>query len=80
MQELTGAWTTAVEKDEMKIWNNIQASQDYEEAIKIDEIYFIYSVPTLILIDDKGIIIGRYSGTHDEKLIENKLIEIFSNN
>ena len=71
------AWTTAVEKDEMKTWNNILASQDNEEAIKIDEIYFIYSVPTLILIDDNGIIIGRYTGTGEEHLLENKLHEIF---
>ena len=74
------AWTTAVEKDEMKIWNNILASQDYEDVIKIDEIYFIYSVPTLILIDDNGIIIGRYTGTEEEQLLENKLRDIFFKN
>ncbi len=74
------AWTSAIEKDEMRIWNNIMARQGNEGAMKIDENYFIFSVPTLMLINKEGVIIGRYTGTQEEQLLEKKLIEIFIKN
>ena len=55
------------------------ARQDYEGAMRIDDKYFIYSVPTLMLIDMDGVIIGRYTGTNEEQLLEKKLNEIFIN-
>lgn len=77
------AWKKAVEQDQIQIWkhvlrglkmegNNIDRSQD------ISEHYGIHTLPTKILIDPKGIIIGRYgSGGGSDTDLDAKLEAVF---
>jgi thiol-disulfide isomerase/thioredoxin len=61
------AWVKAVKKDELP-WHQILVGD-------LDTKYNITSYPTKILIDQKGIIIGRYG--EDEKELDEKLASIF---
>ena len=79
------AWRKAVEKDGVGIWHNVLRGLDWEKIGKgepsekdISEKFGIHSLPTKILIDKNGIIIGRYGeGREDEASLDKKLEEIF---
>lgn len=78
------AWKTAVKKDKIGIWYNILGlKKDKDEKIddsnRIGQMYGVQTLPTKILIDKSGMIIGRYGGTggEDEKALDAKLNEIF---
>jgi len=68
------AWRHAVEKDGTGLWHNVLRGLDMEKRQKnepnpedISEKYGISSLPTKILIDPSGKIIGRYDhGTEEE--------------
>jgi thiol-disulfide isomerase/thioredoxin len=76
------AWKEAIEKDGVNIWYNILSGMKLEKNGEIDKSqwindkYGIQVLPTKVLIDKKGIIIGRYEGD-DNKLLDKKLSEIF---
>lgn len=81
------AWKKAVAKDGVGIWHNVLRGFDKNKMEKgeknekdIAEKYGIHSLPTKILIDRKGAIIGRYDqGTdEEEKAMDAKLKSIFS--
>ncbi|HEV2482406.1 MAG TPA: redoxin domain-containing protein [Puia sp.] len=79
------AWKAAVEKDGVGIWHNVLRGLDWAKLRSgepnendISEKFGIHSLPTKILIDKKGVIIGRYGeGRDDEAALDNKLSEIF---
>lgn len=82
------AWKKAVEKDGTGTWHNVLRGLDWEKRRKneeneadISDKFGIHSLPTKILIDKNGVIIGRYdSGTDEEAVaMDKKLAEIFSN-
>ena len=54
--------------------------KDFDRSEDISELYGIHSLPTKILIDKEGMIIGRYGGGGEshEKMDE-KLKEVFGN-
>jgi len=43
----------------------------------IGKIFGISSLPTKVLIDKRGMIIGRYTGTEEERDLDKKLSEVF---
>jgi thiol-disulfide isomerase/thioredoxin len=79
------AWRKAVAKDGVGIWHNVLRGFDYDKLRNgipnekdISEKFGIHSLPTKILIDKNGIIIGRYGeGREDEASLDKKLQEIF---
>ncbi|HEY5464673.1 MAG TPA: TlpA disulfide reductase family protein [Hanamia sp.] len=80
----TGAWKTAIRKDGIDIWHNMlglkkDRNGKIDDKKGIDKIYGVQTLPTKILIDPNGIIIGRYGGTggEDESNLDIRLKEIF---
>jgi thiol-disulfide isomerase/thioredoxin len=73
-------WKEAVAKDGIGIWKHIRRGLKYENGVfdrstDISENFGIHELPTRILIDTNGKIIGRY-GERDEEL-NRKLKEVF---
>jgi thiol-disulfide isomerase/thioredoxin len=61
------AWKRAVEQDKIGVWKHVlrglkRTSTGYDRSEDTSEGYGIHSLPTKILIDKNGIIIGRYGG------------------
>jgi thiol-disulfide isomerase/thioredoxin len=80
-------WEKAVAKDSTGIWHNVLRGLDWEKMRKnekndkdISEKFGIHSLPTKILIDPNGMIIGRYDkGTEEEAAaMDKKIAEAFS--
>lgn len=77
------AWKTAIKKDEINIWHNILSRFKIDNTREINESRWITNkfgvqvLPTKILIDKNGIIIGRYSGTEEGPALYEKLRKIF---
>ena len=74
------AWKKAVEKDGIGIWKHVRRGLKYENGVfdrstDISENFGIHTLPTRILIDPKGLIIGRYG--EEEDALTGKLKEIF---
>ena len=80
------AWNKAVEKDGIGVWKHVLRGLDMEKRMKgepnpsdISNYYGIHSLPTKILIDPDGMIIGRYGGGgENDEAMDKKLAEIFS--
>ncbi|MBV4355714.1 TlpA disulfide reductase family protein [Pinibacter aurantiacus] len=81
------AWKKAIAKDGTDMWNNVLRGMDWEKIRKgesndkdISEKFGIHSLPTKILIDKNGVIIGRYDkGTEEEALaLDKKLAEVMN--
>ncbi|SMD02034.1 TlpA disulfide reductase family protein [Pedobacter africanus] len=77
------AWKKAVEQDKIGIWKHVLSgynrnASEAEKAAYINERYGIHTLPTKILIDKNGTIIGRYGGGgEDDAAMDKKLEEIF---
>ncbi|HWJ26425.1 MAG TPA: TlpA disulfide reductase family protein [Flavisolibacter sp.] len=79
------AWHKAVEKDQIGVWKHILRGLDMDKRLKgepnpydISQYYGIHSLPTKILIDPNGVIIGRYGGGgENDEAMDQKLSEIF---
>ncbi|HVZ26584.1 MAG TPA: TlpA disulfide reductase family protein, partial [Sediminibacterium sp.] len=61
------AWKAAVEKDGIGVWRHVlrglkMNGRDYDRSADISDRYGIHTLPTKILIDKSGKIIGRYGG------------------
>lgn len=78
------AWHKAVADDQIQIWKHVlrglqrTAGGGFDKSKDISEPYGISTLPTKILIDPNGMIVGRYgsNGGTDADL-DKKLIEIF---
>lgn len=77
------AWRKAVEKDGIGVWKHIlrglkRTEDGFDRSNDISDLYGIHTLPTKILIDPNGIIIGRYgSGGENDGAMDKKLKEIF---
>jgi len=77
------AWKKAVEKDEIGVWRHVlrglkRTATGYDKSADISEPYGIHTLPTKILIDKNGKIIGRYGGGGEgDAAMDQKLAEIF---
>ncbi|RKE57083.1 TlpA family protein disulfide reductase [Sphingobacterium detergens] len=77
------AWLKAVEQDKIEIWNHVLSGLkmekgEFDRSKSISDHYGISTLPTKILINPEGIIVGRYgsgAGTDDE--LDKKLAEVF---
>lgn len=84
----TDAWRKAVEKDGIGIWKHVLRGLDMDKRDRgepnpedVSDYYGISSLPTKILIDKNGVIIGRYSeGSADDSAMDAKLAEVFAPN
>lgn len=74
-------WKTAIKKDGIGIWKHVlrgRSVNNKQNSTDINELYSIESMPTMLLIDMDGKIIGRYSESNeDEENLRNKLKELF---
>nr|WP_121271913.1 TlpA disulfide reductase family protein [Pedobacter schmidteae] len=79
------AWKKAVDQDKIGVWKHVlrglkRTAKGYDRSEDITEGYGISSLPTKILIDKDGIIMGRYGGGgEDDAAMDKKLAEIFNN-
>lgn len=69
----TSAWKKAIQKDNIGIWNHILRGLNKEAKLKgltnsmdISEKFGVGVLPTMILINPEGIIVGRYENELDE--------------
>jgi len=83
--ETTDAWKKAIDKDQTGIWVHVLRGLIFENGnLKSDDNdinkkYNVQSIPTEILIDKNGVIIGRYSSdAEDIEVLEGKLKQIIS--
>ena len=78
----SSAWKKAVTKDGTGIWHNVLRGLDWDKIRRnekndkdISDKFGIHSLPTKILIDPNGVIIGRYDkGTEEEAAAMDKKI------
>ena len=75
------AWRRAIEKDSVGIWKHLLDTELVDNTVigeeqSLSKAYWIDSFPTKILIDPKGVIIGRYTGS-DEQALDEKFKELF---
>jgi thiol-disulfide isomerase/thioredoxin len=76
------SWKEAVVKDGLDAWDNVLSTASRTggkpaDARSIDALYGIQVLPTRILIDKDGKIIGRYTG-EPEPALDKKLRQLFS--
>lgn len=81
------AWKKAVAKDGIGVWKHVLRGLDMKKRMNGEEnpedmsdFYGIHSLPTKILIDRDGVIVGRYGGGgENDEAMDKKLKEIFGN-
>ncbi|MGN6420488.1 MAG: redoxin domain-containing protein [Pseudobacter sp.] len=79
------AWKKAVAKDGIGVWKHVLRGLDMKKKMNdednpedISDYYGIHSLPTKILINPEGVIVGRYGGGgEDDEAMDKKLKEIF---
>jgi thiol-disulfide isomerase/thioredoxin len=71
-------WRAAIQKENVEKWKHFSIK---ENKSTIEDTYAVKAIPTKILIDKNGIIIGRWIGSSTENTgaIENMITEIFDN-
>jgi len=80
----TAAWKKAVMQDHTGVWKHVlrglkmTKGGGFDKSTDISKPYGIHTLPTKILIDKDGMIIGRYGGGgEDDDAMDKKLEEIF---
>lgn len=75
-------WRKAIEKDSIYVWKHILRGLDTAAINKresnnndIHKLYGVYVLPTKILINPRGLIVGRYEGESEE--LDKKLAMVF---
>lgn len=78
------AWKKAVEQDNIGVWKHVlrglKRTPDggFDRSASIADQYGIHSLPTKILINPQGVIIGRYGGGgENDEAMDKKLAEVF---
>jgi len=77
------AWKKAVEKDSIDVWKHVlrglkwDGKGNFDRSNDISDNFGIHSLPTKILIDPNGVIIGRYGGGGDtDEAMDKMLAEV----
>jgi thiol-disulfide isomerase/thioredoxin len=77
-------WKAAVEEDKIGVWKHVlrgykgQNPDPSDKRLDISNAYGISTLPTKVLVDPNGKIIGRYgAGGEDDEAMDKKLAEIF---
>lgn len=79
------AWKKAVAEDKTGVWKHVLSGYDQAKRMRgeknenhIGEKYNIATLPTKILVDKNGVIIGRYGESNEDvEAMDKKLSEIF---
>jgi len=74
------AWKRAIKQDGIGMWNHILRGMDRNNRNSLqdlDNVYAVHEIPTKLLIDKNGVIIGRYLDVTEDALLEKKLDEVF---
>lgn len=79
------AWQQAISEEGIDIWFNIPVAEKYSQGpsfITDDDVYSKYdigAVPTYLLINKEGKIVGHWTGRSDEneKTLEGQIIQLF---
>jgi thiol-disulfide isomerase/thioredoxin len=78
------AWKKAVDKDGIGVWKHVlrglkyNGNGNFDRTNDISDRFGIHSLPTKILIDPNGVIIGRYGGGGEgDDAMDKKFAEIF---
>ncbi len=79
------AWQKAVDKDQIGVWKHVlrglkrvDGPEMFDRSASISDRYGISSLPTKILVNPDGVIIGRYGGGgEDDEAMDKKLAQIF---
>lgn len=77
------AWRKAVDQDKIMIWRHVLNGMkvnngQYDRSGAIANNYGVSSLPTKVLVDPNGVIVGRYSsGSEKDEDLDRKLLEIF---
>lgn len=76
------AWLQAIKKDQTELWPNVlrgrvETKNGPDISNSINDKYGVHVLPTKILIDKNGMIIGRYTGIDDADALDKKLAEVF---
>lgn len=75
------AWKKAIERDKIGIWKHVLSGRVSEKVRGVGEVYTVYTLPTKVLIDPTGHIIGRYEGEkEDEERMVKQLENLFDKN
>ncbi|MEJ2884531.1 TlpA disulfide reductase family protein [Pedobacter sp. GR22-6] len=78
------AWKKAVEQDQIGVWKHVlrglkRVGNDFDRSGDRSDAYGIHTLPTKILIDKNGMIVGRYGGGgENDEAMDKKLAEIFN--
>jgi len=73
-------WKKTLKKDGMQSWSNLFSEKPYPNGADLGLLYGVTKLPTTILIDKQGNVIGRYVGYSKEDIpsdLDKKLNEIF---
>ena len=70
-------WENAIKNGQLNAWINILVGQNGKAADYIMDKYDLTTVPTYILIDKNGIILGRYDVIDENSNLDKKFHEIF---
>jgi thiol-disulfide isomerase/thioredoxin len=81
------AWKKAVAKDGIGVWKHVLRGLDMKKKMAgeenpedLSDYYGIHSLPTKILINPEGVIVGRYGGGgENDEAMDKKLKEVFGN-
>lgn len=77
------AWKKAINQDKSDLWYNVLRGlkrdkfNNVDTSASINDRFAVSALPTRILVDENGVILARYTGTEEEKAMDNKLAEIF---
>jgi peroxiredoxin len=76
------SWKKTIKKDEIDKWKHILIKENYKNTSslsKIEEDYFVNSIPVKILINKDGIIIGRWrgGGIENREELDKLLMRVF---
>jgi thiol-disulfide isomerase/thioredoxin len=76
-------WKAAVEQDKIGVWKHVLTGHSREKSVSgeiaIGKKYGISTLPTKILVDPSGKVIGRYgSGGENNAALDKKLLELFN--
>lgn len=77
------AWKKAVQQDGIGVWKHVlrglkQTATGFDKSADLSAPFGIHTLPTKILIDKNGMIIGRYGGGgEDDEAMNKKLDQLF---
>lgn len=68
IDENTEKWRNAIQKYDLSLWKQLSLKEN--QNFELQNLYFVNAIPTKVLIDPDGIIIGRWRGGGIENLNE----------